>query len=589
MAVHIETDRSAAPLATHPDTGQPPGIACAVEAMRCFSGYHVPEIKDFLKRIERSRTGRKAVLLERIRDFLLSDTLAPDPVACRAAFDFIDEQKEYGEQHVFLFHLPRDQTAYLRDLSDAAVLRRSPEAAAVLDTHGGDLLVLMPAEPTLAGVIRRSEPTEELVLKWVDTRLWWQQRKLGQHRFARERHSERAVSFFRVDLETGDAELKLQSLRPNAELSLYEELRRLEERVRRIVDLGRFEPVLVEPVLHGLLLDPGRARVQEWRVDWAEGGRLEGTAEPSFVQSLPLRFGHFFAERAGVDWPVTASDGTRYFRVNFDGRLDAFEIPNACRRAELDQISRSIRRRGRRTIETAEVRRAARGRSGLRAAFEKIDQHVHGLGERELRLDEVAQESRVSADEMERASELLAEKYPEVFHLRYRIRCPDAGKPERGDGPATRWYETREAIPKRVQCTYAKDGTRWHAARENVEAVLEFDPDLKGPQLALRLHRVAVEKGITDREADGSALTPGRIGGALLLLFTAPLAVALLVLVGSLFPEAWVGDVVLEAVKIVLTLLGLGFIGKGAVEVVGEPAEELLRTLLIRIAERLTP
>lgn len=570
-----------------PRASEPPALAAVVQALRNVDEFYVPQLKAFCDRNGLPNAKRRAEYLERISDFLLPRTLQPDPQALQRLFEFVDEEKEFGKQHVFLYRLPPRSRGYLDELSDPSRLRRSPVVRPLLDSPDDQPVPLLPAEPTPIHVAFRSPPRRELQLRWVETRLWQQQHKAGR-RIELKRHSERAVGHFCLDLETGHGELRLPYLHSNAHRTLREELRRIERWLRDIVDLRRFEPVMVEPILRQLLLSPGRRVVREWRIEWADQGHVESNAEPTFVQVLPLHLCDFFAERAKVDWPVEGDDGGKV-RVELDGRLDCASLPNVCEREVLEGVVGSVRQRGRRKINVREVKRAASEDEGLRPALEKIDQQLKDRGRRHLSLREVAEDSRVTEEQIEDASQFLARKFPQVFRLRYRIRCPTTGKVERTATLATRWYKTRAEIPDRVSCSY---GTESHVARDNVEAVLDFDPDLRGPQLALRLHRAVFGEDGEER-GKGTGHRPRKqrslrvIAALLSLILVGVLTTFLFLGVGSLFSGEYVGDVLVEAIGIVLS--GCVGIIVSVTKAVGKPAEEMIRDALIRLAKYFRP
>ena len=85
------------------------------EAMASFSTYQVPELKAFLGRCNLRVGGLKPDLVARV-DWSLSNGL----VSLETAFDYIDELKEDGEQHLFLFRLRNQHHAYREQLRDWA-------------------------------------------------------------------------------------------------------------------------------------------------------------------------------------------------------------------------------------------------------------------------------------------------------------------------------------------------------------------------------------------------------------------------------------------------------------------------------------
>src|SRR3989442_1013896 len=100
-----------------------------------FEDYDLPELREFMRQKKQKIGGLRPDLINRLRDVLTRGVVNLD-----AAYAYIDELREHGRQHLFLFHV---QQAHRDDLSK---LRGKLKSLPISLTE-------KPQEPTLTAII----------------------------------------------------------------------------------------------------------------------------------------------------------------------------------------------------------------------------------------------------------------------------------------------------------------------------------------------------------------------------------------------------------------------------------------------------
>jgi hypothetical protein len=535
----------------------PGGIALSheslvAEAMIEFDEFSVHELEDFLRRYRDTVegltvTGLRPDLLKRIKGYLDTEAI---PLA--GAYDYIDEMREQGRQHIFLLHI---QHAHRADL---AALREKCRLF-------NDSLPSKPPRPALTGILLRGN---ELIFRWIETRRWQQNVNVGPNQISVVSHDERSVNFFSVDLASGHAAIRIQSLRSNPEMSVVDELEIYRKLVQERVNLDHFSPLVLEPVIRELLTS-NKMKVQRWSIDWPGRGRLNGNVDPGFVEVVLLRFAEYVAQELAGDWLFVRRNAQRRVRATLDAKANEVHIPNRCDREEEHVILGDIRGVPRHKLNIRPLSDLADEHEEWRPALETFDVQFAIRGEREIDIQKAGKSWVVGPASVKAAQELVS-RYPAIFKLRYRVRCP-AGKPADGDA---RLYET---IPESVDCRH-KGKNISHATTDMIETVLVFEPPRETPQVIPKVAK-AVEPLVPQK-------LKRRVVGAVTIVLFAVVYVPLVLGTAWLFLrlherfDTKTGFLFVGLSYSIALLIELGAV----IKLLGNPVTELALKVLLKLA-----
>lgn len=475
----------------------PPRAPDSLEAMRRFTDFNLDEQKEFLKRCGLPVGGMQVNVLQRIEDNLGSEGVPID-----TAFDYVDELHENGGQHVFLFRLDRAQAAHLAN--HAEVLERVMELRSVPHSALGDRepvrqrlyvplsrdavffeTVVESEEPILAAAYWREEMRPALLgqevqrtlfIKWVATRRWYQIVQAGGTP-RRIDLSERSVSFLHVNLQTGEAELRIQRLHPNPERPLREEYELLRQQIDRLLGVGALQPVLIEPAIRRLLAST-RARVVRWEVSWTDSGRLGGGVDPAMVQSLFRRFRNYSAVGLVADW-LFEGGATRSVQAKLDALTNEVLFLKRCSVYEMHVVLADIRSGATARLPTPQLEEMAREREEWRPILLQVERSIGGVqGTKEIDLRRMARESWIPEGWAFEVAEGLKTKHPHLFEIRLSASCPATGgrAVDAGGHPVT--FGALAGIPETFQCLHLQPKKlEVHPTQGNVDAVLIANPE----------------------------------------------------------------------------------------------------------------
>src|SRR5215213_4618599 len=258
----------------------------------------------------------------------------------------LDRLQETGRQHLYLFRLPlpeeeRDQRlAPLRDLNKVRALLGGDESIyqngrLVWEAKDGPQLALVRHEPLHGTTQPRS-----LLLKWVETRNFWAAQKPvdaskpvklienegeGQEAGEEEesqkiqikvRCEERATTFFIIDLDSGDCELRIQALHSRARIDRQKQLAIYRALLAGFLGCEPVGPTVLAPAIRRALMTRD-VRIVGCSAILPDGGRFIGSKEGQ-LPPVDLR-----KLQAGVtlrfDWPQPEGG---IGRVELDGRID---------------------------------------------------------------------------------------------------------------------------------------------------------------------------------------------------------------------------------------------------------------------------
>lgn len=342
----------------------------------------------------------------------------------------LDGLKGNGRQVVFLWRLKAGEEAYLGELS-----RRHSDRSD---------LVWEPDAPVLAE-IRHLGPTgdDALRFKWVASRRYFvAERPAGPNAPpVFEPRVQRAVTFFRVDLRTGDCELRIQSLPfEGQELpSLRQELDRYRSEVEKLLDLNRYSPVLIEPIASLWLREtyPGLA-ITRWGVILPTGKPLYGGGNAGKLFSkLKLFFGAYFARHVTLLWDRKQKVVRRPLYFSLDGTADSVEFNGLADASRVDFLLETIRRNRRPPLRLRELRLLAEWYPEHARIWASLDHRFAARKGLRISVREVAAEVWYDLGRLRGVFALAAAQAPKAFSLegddlilRNRIRIREGGVAE---------------------------------------------------------------------------------------------------------------------------------------------------------------
>jgi hypothetical protein len=361
----------------------------------------------------------------------------------RRLVDFLDHRQEHGRQHVFLYQVDGEQQAYLETMADPQRLRKRLAALGLEDCVDQPRYVWGAHAPRLVEI--RTRETGVLLLKWVETRHWLQAVP-GQAEMVPRR--QRAVHFFRVDLGTGAAELRLQRIERDLGHTLRKELETYRNLAGQLVDLHRFSPVLLEPAMRHFLVSD-RFQVRGWRVELGGGQQVGGKGGgPKLLHTLLLAFRSFGVLWVRGNW--CRARGERPLDLRLDGRSDEVRVRWETEKEPLDAFLGAVRERA--------PKQSPRGvgRIDHRAALAKVRQALDRQGKRTVPLKLIHQQTEGTAltpEEVRRAIESGSAQFPELLEAVYRVRCPESRRPVRRGGKILEFNRFAE-IPSKIRCPH---------------------------------------------------------------------------------------------------------------------------------------
>lgn len=331
------------------------------EAVETLARYNKsPFVTDYLKQQPAPRISpakyEKDELRTLIKSILLGEYRGKKKhvLELGGLINHLDNLQETGRQHVYLFRLLDDGLqllARLQDPNETKLLIGGEDelygdGLHVWETSGGPKLAHVRHDPP-----EGAAKPQRLVLKWVETREFWapdrptdvppstevsEEEEISEEEEAeptaiheipadtqrvqvRTRHEERAVTFFVVNLNTGDCELKIQALHGQSRVARREQLTTYRSLLATLLGVELVGPDVLAPAIRRVLVTREVAIVRCSAI-LPDGGRFtggKGELPPVDVRTL----------QAGVtirfDWPQP-SGGVG--RVELDGRLDEILI-----------------------------------------------------------------------------------------------------------------------------------------------------------------------------------------------------------------------------------------------------------------------
>jgi hypothetical protein len=259
-----------------------------------------------------------------------------------------------------------------------------------------------------------------LQLAWAATRPYFElEDQAGVAVPAAIRHSQRAVSFFRLDLENGDCELRIQSFPHEGQglPSRQEEVERYRAEAARFVDLGRFEPVLIEPVARRWLREPP-LEVRRWTVVRPNGGSLEGHEKgETLLQRLIVVLGEFFARSLTMRWACKQRATPYPLFFSLDGQGDIVDFNGIADASRVDFILDGIRKAPPPGLVMKELRQLAARYPEHARILAALDHQFMVRTRLRVSLKELSTELWYPAEQIRAVMEVVEREAPGTFSL----------------------------------------------------------------------------------------------------------------------------------------------------------------------------
>jgi hypothetical protein len=268
-----------------------------------------------------------------IREVLLGEYRAKKyELQLDALVEHLDELQETGRQHVYLFRLPESKCQTLRD----PIARK--ELFAVDDAiYANGILEWEARKGPL--LVRVWTDAQHLLFKWVETREYWipegadeaveeeieeeEEEDADKKTRTTVRREERAVSFFVIDLEGGNCELRIQAIRGQSKEVRLQQLGVYRALIATLLGCDVAGPVVLAPAIRHVLLTR-EVDIVHCSAILPNGGRFIGSKKGE-VPPVDIR-----KLEAGVKITFTYKQpGGSVARVELDGRLDEILISRA--------------------------------------------------------------------------------------------------------------------------------------------------------------------------------------------------------------------------------------------------------------------
>lgn len=295
---------------------------CINEAIEILSHYRAdpnPFLDDFLTKFELDKPKTVKAKLELIKDSVLEQK-----ASCEYLLEYIDGLKMWGKQHIFLFSLKKEEKDYLEKLVEPGYIENRLKELGLKACYNNNICIYKTEKPFLAELL--NPPVQDgvdrrLIFKWIETRQY--EKKIKKTIVIKE---ERSVNFFLVNLENGNAELRLQILQPNPFKKLEDEYAIYIEEIKKLIEFHHFSPVLLEPVMRTFFFK-AILPITEWSIKTQQGALGGRKANPTFFRKLGLYFKNFSLHKLTLYWEceqIAQGKGKLYFYMHVDNNMITF-------------------------------------------------------------------------------------------------------------------------------------------------------------------------------------------------------------------------------------------------------------------------
>lgn len=308
----------------------------AVDALFSFRPLD-PWVRDFVRDqpLKRIKPGFDEVRLRlEIYQALVGEHPLGDRIELEVLVEYLDHLQKSGKTHIFLLSLPEEELENLEILKDEELFKQRLRDLRLGNRYNQNHWVYDTGKKTKLAAAWH-EPGARLLLKWVETRTW-QTQKAGK----KQNHRQRAVSFFHLDLVSGDGELRIQELRGTAQPRRRRAFQSYLRRTTTLLDCDAFELLPLAPAIRRALSEGGLDLLRT-EVILRDGGTWKGgkgavcsVAPEELAAVVQLKY----------NWQPPPGGSTSKVPVLVDGHLDEVRIFKPCTRRELSSILGQVRR-----------------------------------------------------------------------------------------------------------------------------------------------------------------------------------------------------------------------------------------------------
>jgi len=506
-----------------------------IETMESLKGYKVPIMQDFISWANQKRDtsfpvgGLREDIIDRIIDHTMELNSKFDPTKeCFYAEDlleYVDWLRENGKQHLFLYKISHQHMDYLRELRRPEYHRRQLKNNKLPNCYNNPLLIWETRSPQLSAVLYNPQKSNILKFKWVETRKSFKPKIIGYDGNGRpiigqQKVKERAVIYFRVNLDNGNGELCVQELGSKARKAILDEREKYCTLMQKLFRLDYFHLVPLEPAIQSLLIAPRSiGEISNWKVLYPGGGVLIGEKDPSLFQWLGILWKPFVGDRLKIDW----RDEEEKFRVKIDAPTDEFAMLDFMSGESTAKIIQQAREIIKDEIADPTLRKFAEENDKHRALIKKLDTHITTLEQNTIDCRDIMTDYGASFEETSDILDQLNNLFPSLFKNKYQVICPDTRKPIASGNTGILEYTQSKDIPRHVECKdrHHRGKQVKHPTKGNIKPVLIH---IKPPTTALGdgLPNWADRpRGIIDRfeNAFGKAISRQIIKSLFLFLF----------------------------------------------------------------------
>ena len=364
--------------------------------MRNF-GFNEPELNQKSQKIQR----------------ISSEISSPGDPSLKDLVDYLDELKFFGKQRIFLYSLKGEHVNYLDDLNDTQHIKKQIAEHEQQDVFNNGKLVWRASEPQLAEVKHHYENGRgKLIFKWIQTRYYIQ-----DGGFPVITGSERSGSYFVVDLENGEAEIRIQSLKSKSLVSIRQQFDLYVEEIKKYINLDKFNPLNLEPLINKYLVKPidhitrYRAKNKELRAN------ISGS-KPSALAKLVLPLQSFFGQELTLKWKCQQiTQGQEFLFYTLNGNHNEVEFNAKTDKSKVDFLLSRIREQADYTFELKELKELAQEHPDLENIIIVLDHYIGKLKQVKISTEHLQRDFWIPEDKSIDVFKLIASRYPEKFTI----------------------------------------------------------------------------------------------------------------------------------------------------------------------------
>jgi len=269
-------------------------------ALKLLRTHHKDHAKRLLREHKLSGSGDWEALIERVERGVADETIPFDTLVAT-----LDAAEEHGHQHVFLYHLPKSKRAALADVKRVEKAAQKEGLDGVFNVR--TRVVDLPKKPVCTSI---RHDGEHIRVKWVERREWEepldgdeQEGSVVWRGF--QQHEARAVNTLRIDLDSGDVELRISDAGKESRKDYKSRLEGYTEETEWLLDWDDLEKVSMARALPRIKgADGEEVRVRANTYFTARGAKVSCTSDASTsdVREDPVyKAGDTEAKKEGQD------------------------------------------------------------------------------------------------------------------------------------------------------------------------------------------------------------------------------------------------------------------------------------------------